>query len=625
MRHRRRRALSLAAAAALGAGALTAVAVPPAAAGPATEAALPIPDVLPVGLAAGADGSVWYAANAGGVGRVAPDGTIAEYAVADNSKGFAGVPNAMAAAPDGSLWFTDVSPTVPRVGRVDPASGKSTLYELPVTGAVNFAGAQVSGIEAGPDGAMWFTGGASGSIGRIDASGTVTAYATGLRPYELTTGPDKAIWFTSADGSVGRLDPATGAVASYPAPSARATTPPMGGIATGPDGKIWFTEPGAGKIGSIDPASHAIVERATPVADSKPDDITAGPDGKLWFTESAASNIGSVDPLSGAIWEYALPATLSAPTRIISGPGGHLWFTEPGRGKIGHLDPAAPPSGSKNPAVPAGIPGSYPNGAAAFMNRCPSGRICQTQVTTGGSVEIGSFAQELPSGAIRITGYIGEPDATGDPVLKPPVSGAQLESAPVEVPGGLIGQLPLIGPILGKSPAAMWDVNRLTVTQALAGPIHVSLSGGGLGAKASLNIRLNNTLLGGNCVIGPLEANLAPEFRAGGLAFDPSLSWLSGQIKISSPIAVPAAKGCGPFGILDGVINQMMGLPSPASENTMNLTGVVSLAAGINPSNVPSAAPSGPAAELLKKARAPRKAGKVPAAPKKSTVRVAPR
>lgn len=73
------------------------------------------------------------------------------------------------------------------------------------------------------------------------------------------------------------------------------------------------------------------------------------------------------------------------------------------------------------------------------MNQCPAGQICQTQVTTGGSVKIGSFEQELPAGAIRITGYIGEPDETGDLVLKPPVTGRQLESAPVEVPGGLIG------------------------------------------------------------------------------------------------------------------------------------------------------------------------------------------
>ncbi|WP_433474608.1 virginiamycin B lyase family protein [Spirillospora sp. CA-142024] len=625
MRHRRSRALSLAAALALGAGALTAVPGAAAAASPVREIALPVPDVLPLGLAAGSDGSVWYAANAGGIGRVDAAGKVTEYPVAENSKKLLGAPDAMTSAPDGSLWFTDVSTAAPRVGRVDPATGKSTLYELPTTGTVNFANAQVSDITPGPDGALWFTGGVSGSIGRIDASGTVTAYATRLFPYALTTGPDKAIWFTTGQGVLGRLDPATGAVTTFPTPSAGKGTPAMGGIVIGPDGKLWFTEPGAGRVGRIDPATHAVDEYSTPVPDSMPTGIVTGPDRKLWITETAASNIASVDPVSGAISEYPLPATLSAPQRIVNGPGGHLWFSEPGRGLIGHLDPAAPPAGTRHPAVPALLPGAAPNGAAQFMNQCPREQLCQTQVTTGGSVEIGSFQQELPAGAIRITGYLGEPDETGDLVLKPPVAGRQLVSTPVEVPGGLIGQLPLIGPILGKTPAAMWDVNRLTVTQSLAGPIHVSLSGGGLGAKASLNVHLNNQLLGATCVIGPIEANLAPAFRTGDLAFDPLLSWLSGQIAISAPVAVPAAKGCGPFGILDGVINQMMGLPSPASENTMNLTGVLSLASGINPSNTPQAAAPAEAAKLLKDARTVRKPRVLPAAPKKKTVRVTPR
>jgi streptogramin lyase len=624
MRRRRRSALSLATSLMLGAGALTALPGAAAAASPVAEIALPIPDVVPTGLAAGPDGSVWYAANAGGIGRVDPAGKVTEYAVGANSKDLLGIPDAMAAAQDGSLWFTDLSTSTPRVGRVDPATGRSTLYELPVTGTVSFRNAQVTGIAPGPDGAMWFTGRSSGAIGRIDASGTVTAYATGLVPVELTTGPDQAIWFTANGGTIGRLDPATGQVASYPTPNGRNGTPAMGGIVTGPDGDLWFTEPGAGKVGRIDPATHAVTEYATPVADSMPSGIAAGPDGKLWVTEAAAGNIASVDPLSGGMREYPLPATLSAPARIISGPGGHLWFTEPGRGLIGHLDPAAPPAGTRNPAVPPVRAGFAPNGAARFMNQCPAGQICQTQVTTGGSVKIGSFEQELPPGAIRITGYIGGADETGDLVLSPPVAGRQLESAPVEVPGGLIGQLPLIGPVLGKTPAAMWDVNRLTVTQSLAGPIHVSLAGG-LGAKASLNVHLNNQLLGTSCVIGPIEADLAPAFRTGGLAFNPALSWGAAQIAIDAPVAVPAAKGCGPFGILDGVINQMMGLPSPASANSMKLTGVISLAAGINPSNTPETAVPSAAAELLKDARAERPPGDLPAAPKKVTVRVAPR
>jgi streptogramin lyase len=631
MRHRHSRTGSAALAAVLGMTALAALtaAAPAASAdtGGLTEAALPVADVAPVGIAAGADGGAWYAANAGGIGHVDAKGKVTEYAVPDNSQKLAGIPDGMATGSDGTVWFTDLSGAVPRVGRVDTATGKSTLYELPTTGTVNFADAQVSDIAAGQNGTMWFTGGYSGTLGRIDPSGNVTAYATGLAPATVTLGPDQAVWFTDKFGSIGRLDPATGAVTSYSTPSGGNGSPALGGIVTGPDGRLWFTEPGVSKVGSIDPATHEIQEYGTPIPDSRPFGIATGKDGKLWVTESATSNVASVDPVNGGMQEYGLPKTLSAPAAITAAPGGDLWITEPGRGLIGRFDPSAPPSAYPNPAVPAFSPGAYPNGAAAFMNRCPAGQICQTQVTTGGTVTIGSFKQTLPAGAIRISGYLGAADETGDPLLVPPVTGQQLDSAPVDVPGGLIGQLPLVGPILGQSPAAMWDVNKLTVTQTLNGPVHVSLSGGGFGAKASLNIHLNNQLLGSSCVIGPLDASLSPAFTAGTPTFDDAISWIAGQVSIDAPVAVPAAKGCGPFGILDGVINQMMGLPSPASKNSMSLTGVLSLATGINQSNVPeglapSATAKAKASSLLKKARAAKKPARVAKAPKKVTVRL---
>lgn len=365
----------------------------------------------------------------------------------------------------------------------------------------------------------------------------------------------------------------------------------MGDITSGPDGKVWFTQPGVGRIGGIDPATGEVAEYATPRPDSDPTGIVAR-DGRLWFTEAAASNIGSLDPATGEIAEYPLPATLSAPTRIVNGPGGHS-----------------------------------PTPAARFQNQCAVESLCQTQVTTGGDVKIGTFRQSLPSGAIRITGALGAPDETGDFVLDPPVVGEQLISRQVEVPGGLIGQLPLIGPILGRSPAAMWDVNRLTISQTLAGKVHAYLTDTGLGVRVPLNVHLNNQLLGTTCVIGPITASLPTNFLAGAPNGDPHLGFVPAAVSLEAPIEVPAARGCGPFGMLDGVINQLMGLPSPASQNSMKLTGVLNLGNGINAGNTPQSPASGPVAakleQIIKSGRTPRKAAKAPTpAPKKATYKV---
>ncbi|GAB3964316.1 hypothetical protein GCM10029978_024510 [Actinoallomurus acanthiterrae] len=552
-----------------------------AAAGTVTEAALSVSDSAPLGLTTGPGGSVWFAEHAQGLGRVDALGAVKDFAVPANSQHGVAVPEGAATASDGTVWFTDASTAVPRVGKVS-GTGAVTTYEVPTTGDVSFAGGQLTDITAGPDGAMWFAGGASSAVGRVTSAGAVTAYATvGLSPYAITTGPDKALWFTDTNGgSIGRLDPATGNVTTYSPDSSGTGNPAAGGITAGPDGALWFTEPGVAKIGRIEPGTGAITEYAVPTANSGPEGITAGPDGNVWFTEAAAGNVGRIVPSTKKITEYPLPNALSAPMRIIKGPSGALWFTESGKGAVGRFTPATPPSGSPHAAAPPIVDGTSPRIAASFQGRCPTTAIiCQTQLTTGGSVKIGSFSQTMPSGALRVTGYVTSLSG-GSTVLQPPLTGSQLESVPVEVPGGIIGTLPLIGPILGMTPAAMLPFNKLTITQSLAGPITVGFGPGGLQATAQLNVHLNNTLLGDNCVIGPITAKLGPADRSGGSAHDPQLGWQPLNVEIKDDtIAVPKAAGCGLAGILDGVINSTMGLPS-TSGNTLDLTAILSVGAG---------------------------------------------
>ncbi|MFC4910675.1 hypothetical protein [Actinomadura gamaensis] len=586
---RRTRAGAVALATALGTTSFLTASAGAAHAAATTEYSVPIPDVLPAGLAQGPGGTVWFTENAGGIGRITAAGKVKEYPVPANSQKLQALPGGMANGTDGSIWYTDSSQAVPRIGRVDPATGKSTLFELPTSGALNFNYSSVNSITPGANGAMWFSGIGSGAIGKIDASGNVTLYAAGGAPTAVTVGKDGAVWYADQQaGGVGRLDPATGEVRKYAMPGALAGTPASADIATGADGRIWFTEPGVGRIGSVDPATGATREYTPSVSDSKPTGLLATPDGRIWFAEAAASNIGVIDT-SGNITEYPLPATLSTPRSLMLGPGGRIWYSAPGRGRIGSFDPANPPSGPYNSATPALTTGSNPLSAAAFSARCTTGMLCQTQVVTGGEMKIGSFTQKLPSGAIRVTGGINDLSDIKNIPLVPPVIGSQLEAKELEVPGGLIGQLPLVGPILGKSPAALWAVNKLTVTQSLAAPaVAYFTDNGGLGAKLSLNLKLNNPLLGSNCVIGPVNAALEPQMTAGGLASDPALGWSTGPVAIKSQVAVPSAKGCGPGGILNGVIDQLMGLPSGAAKNSLSLNGVFSLGAGINPLNTKS-------------------------------------
>jgi virginiamycin B lyase len=101
------------------------------------------------------------------------------------------------------------------------------------------------------------------------------------------------------------------------------------GITSGPDGNLWFGELTSGKVGVINPTTHAVSEFSVP-SGSSVKGITAGPDGNLWFTEFSAGNIGEINPTTHAVNEFSTPTPKSQPVEITVGPDGNLWFTESG-------------------------------------------------------------------------------------------------------------------------------------------------------------------------------------------------------------------------------------------------------------------------------------------------------
>lgn len=113
-------------------------------------------------------------------------------------------PNALAAGPVGSIWFTrsstDGTLTLPSrgsVGYLDAATGATRIWQ---TGSRTAP----EDLVKGPDNQMWFTnGGSQPAIGHISADGVGAITAVGnYSPESLTFGPDGAIWFTDAKNNV---------------------------------------------------------------------------------------------------------------------------------------------------------------------------------------------------------------------------------------------------------------------------------------------------------------------------------------------------------------------------------------------------------------------------------------
>ena len=199
------------------------------------------------------------------------------------------------------------------------------------------------GITTGPDGALWFTEGVGGKIGRMTMTGVVTEFTIpAANNGEITTGPDGALWFTGIRGKIGRIT-TTGAVTEFTIPTENSSP---WGITTGPDGALWFTEPVTGKIERIT-TDGKITEFALPNCNAQPWGITAGPDGALWFTESACvrqpgprciigNKIGRITT-TGSVTDFAVPTDGSGPHSITTGPDGALWFTEYYGSRVGRL------------------------------------------------------------------------------------------------------------------------------------------------------------------------------------------------------------------------------------------------------------------------------------------------
>ena len=87
-------------------------------------------------------------------------GAIYEYPIPTAGSG----PTGIAAGADGNLWFTEGSAN--KIGRITTA-GSFTEFPVPTPGS------GLSDIAAGPDGNLWFTEASANKIGRITTSGPV--------------------------------------------------------------------------------------------------------------------------------------------------------------------------------------------------------------------------------------------------------------------------------------------------------------------------------------------------------------------------------------------------------------------------------------------------------------------
>jgi virginiamycin B lyase len=219
------------------------------------------------------------------------------------------------------------------------------------------------------DGALWYTGMLSDTLGRLDPStGKIREYRVppGSRPHGLVEDRNGMIWFTANQKAyIGRLDPAGGDVKEYAMPAPEATDPHTPVFDR--KGMLWFTVQSGNFVGRLDPSSGSITLKKPPTPGSRPYGIAVASTGTPFFCEFGTNKLASISPDTLEIKEYDLPQG-ARPRRLAITPDDMVYYTDYARGRLGRLDPS---TGKVEDWPSPGGADSRPYGIAAT----PDGKI----------------------------------------------------------------------------------------------------------------------------------------------------------------------------------------------------------------------------------------------------------
>lgn len=230
--------------------------------------------------------------------------------------------------------------------------------------------------------------------------------------------------------------------------------------------------------------------------------------------------------------------------------------------------------------VSAGAAGAAPLPDVPFggWDRCPienpDASTCLDITVKGGTMKIGKLAVDVPMGAMQIAGAVAfVPDENAEfgfrQVFIPPTDGSQgLYSEPIDIPGGALGiDLPFDN---------LFGLNKASATVEPAGAPGIDAFQ--FNVSMPVKLKISNPLLGNKCYLGsdnkPVTLDLAvtTSDQLTEVPGYPDTAVNRNAQHEAAPFAVPGASGCGPFGILNPIVNWRASTPSPEGKNSLTTT-----------------------------------------------------
>ncbi|MCP5001674.1 MAG: lyase [Hyphomicrobiales bacterium] len=279
----------------------------------------------PHDVAPAPDGKVWYTAQRqGALGILDPETReIVQIPLGEDSS-----PHGVIQGPDGNAWITDSGQNA--IVRYDPSTDEVTVWPLPDdTGYTNLNTAAFDG-----DGFIWFTG-QNGFYGRLDPfTGRMDVYSapSGRGPYGIAATPQGEIYYASLAGNyIAHIDRKTG--------EAKVIEPPTQGqgarrVWSDSKGHIWVSEWNSGQLSRFDPARNEWAVFNLPGDGAKAYAVYVDERDIIWVSDFGANATLAFDPESESFIHTVEGSGLGANVRQILGRDGEVWLPESGTDRL---------------------------------------------------------------------------------------------------------------------------------------------------------------------------------------------------------------------------------------------------------------------------------------------------
>lgn len=249
-----------------------------------------------------------------------------------------------------------------------------------------------------------------------------------------------------------------------------------------------------------------------------------------------------------------------------------------------------------------------PKGEYAVFADCPLSHEglagCVSAKTESGKFIVGKKTVPIEN-AITLQGGFTQ-NESGETAFVGAADGNTLSKTPQNVPGGIFGiNCKEISNFFVRHACEFVFESKLTgvtATTELAAPassiglnVVNFLTETGTALSLPVKVHLENPFLGSSCYIGSNEAPIILELTTGatsppkpnesikgskgtvGFAGEGGILVLSNNSLVNNSFAAPGANGCGGVfsGIVDPLVNSLLGVPSAAGTNTAVLTGTL--------------------------------------------------